>query len=124
VALLATVNAGEPDSTATTLLDCAVVFDVALEPGIVRSTSADGTQPEGDVTNVTLAIPRSQAERVAHETSPLVDARLPDGSRLNAVTAADDALDPRDRAEVPAARADAGRPGRPWHAQSRGGDVP
>jgi len=66
VALLATVNAGEPDSTTTTLLDRAVVFDVALERGIVRSTSADGTQADGDVTNVTLAIPRSEAERVAN----------------------------------------------------------
>ena len=73
VALLATVNVGEPDSTTTTLLDRAVVFDVALERGIVRSTSADGTQAEGDVTNVTLAIPRSEAERVANA---LVNAEL------------------------------------------------
>jgi Flp pilus assembly protein CpaB len=73
VALLATVNAGEPDSTTTTLLDRAVVFDIALERGIVRSTSADGTQAEGDVTNVTLAIPRSEAERVANA---LVNAEL------------------------------------------------
>lgn len=73
VALLATVNAGEPDSTTTTLLDRAVVFDVALERGIVRSTSADGAQAEGDVTNVTLAIPRSEAERVANA---LVNAEL------------------------------------------------
>ena len=73
VALLATVNAGEPDSTTTTLLDRAVVFDVALERGIVRSTSADGTQAEGDVANVTLAIPRSEAERVANA---LVNAEL------------------------------------------------
>ncbi|MCL4230939.1 MAG: flagella basal body P-ring formation protein FlgA [Dehalococcoidia bacterium] len=73
VALLATVNAGEPDSTTTTLLDRAVVFDIALDRGIVRSTSADGTQAEGDVTNVTLAIPRSEAERVANA---LVNAEL------------------------------------------------
>ncbi len=73
VALLATVNAGEPDSTTTTLLDRAVVFDVALERGIVRSTSGDGTQAEGDVTNVTLTIPRSEAERVANA---LVNAEL------------------------------------------------
>ena len=73
VALLATVNVGEPDSTTTTLLDRAVVFDVALERGIVRSTSANGTQAEGDVTNVTLAIPRSEAERVANA---LVNAEL------------------------------------------------
>jgi Flp pilus assembly protein CpaB len=73
VALLATVNAGEPDSTTTTLLDRAVVFDIALERGIVRSTSADGTEAEGEVTNVTLAIPRSEAERVANA---LVNAEL------------------------------------------------
>lgn len=73
VAVLATTNPGESDSTTTTLLDRAVVFDVSLERRIVRSTSADGTQAHGAVTNVTLAIPRGAAERVANA---LVNAEL------------------------------------------------
>ena len=49
------------------------MFDVSLERGIVRSSSADGTEAAGEVTNVTLAVPRSEAERIANA---LVNAEL------------------------------------------------
>jgi hypothetical protein len=48
------------------LLERAVVYDVTLEPGrLTVGRSSDGEEARG-LTNVTLVIPRSEAERLAH----------------------------------------------------------
>ncbi len=67
VAVLATRNKGKPESQTTTLLDRAVIYDVSLEPGRVTiGRTGDGQQQERGLTNVTLVVPRSEAERVGH----------------------------------------------------------
>ena len=65
VAVLATSNKGKPDSRTVTLLERALVYDVSLETARVSigSNSSDDTR---GLTNVTLVVPRSQAEQVAH----------------------------------------------------------
>ena len=66
VAVLATTNAGKPDSATVPLIERATVFDVAVERRIIRSTSSSGSEREGEVINITLAVPRSEVEDVAH----------------------------------------------------------
>ena len=73
VAVMATHNAGQPESRTVTLLERATVYAVALESSRV-SLGGGGSDPEeGEPTNVTLVIPGPQAERVAHA---LVNAEL------------------------------------------------
>ena len=66
VALLATTNAGRPESTTITLLDSATVFAIGLERRVIRSSSSNGPNDGATVANITLAVPRSEAEAVAH----------------------------------------------------------
>jgi hypothetical protein len=50
-----------------TLLERAIVYDVSLEPGrIAIGRGGDGGEEERGLTNVTLVVPKSEAERVAH----------------------------------------------------------
>ena len=67
VAVLATSDKGKPESRTVTLLEWAVVYDVSLEPGrITIGRDSDGGQEDRGLTNVTLVVPKSEAERVAH----------------------------------------------------------
>ncbi len=66
VALLATSNAGRPESTTVTLLDRATVFAIGLERRVVRSTLSNNPNDGATVANITVAVPRSEAEAVAH----------------------------------------------------------
>lgn len=65
VAVMATSDRGKPQSLTVALLERATVFDVALESSRV-SLGGGNTEEDGRLTNVTLLIPRSEAERVAH----------------------------------------------------------
>jgi len=66
VALLATTNAGRPESTTITLLDSATVFAIGLERRVIRSSTSNDPNDGAIVANITLAVPRSEAEAVAH----------------------------------------------------------
>jgi Flp pilus assembly protein CpaB len=67
VAVLATSDRGKPESRTVTLLERAVVYHVSLEPGrIAIGRSSDGGEEERGLTDVTLVVPKSEAERVAH----------------------------------------------------------
>ena len=66
VSLLATTNAGRPESRTVTLLDHATVFAIGLERRGMRSTAADDPNDGASVANITLAVPRSEAEAIAH----------------------------------------------------------
>ncbi len=67
VAVLATTNKGKPESRTVTLLERAVVYHVSVEPGhIAIGRGADGSEEERGLTNVTLVVPKSEAERLAH----------------------------------------------------------
>lgn len=66
VSLLATSNAGKPESKTVTLLDRATVFAIGLERRVIRSNTANDPNDGATVANITLAVPRSQAEAVAH----------------------------------------------------------
>jgi Flp pilus assembly protein CpaB len=67
VAVLATSDRGKPESRTVTLLERAVVYHVSLEPGrIAIGRSRDGGEEERGLTDVTLVVPKSEAERVAH----------------------------------------------------------
>jgi Flp pilus assembly protein CpaB len=66
VALLATTNAGKPESRTVTLIDRATVFAIGLERRVIRSSASDNPNDDDAVANITLAVPRSQAETVAH----------------------------------------------------------
>lgn len=66
VALLATSNAGKPESKTVTLIDRATVFAIGLERRVIRSSTSDNPNDGATVANITLAVPRSEAEAVAH----------------------------------------------------------
>ena len=67
VAVLATSDRGKPESRTVTLLERAVIYDVSLEPGrIAIGRGSDGGEEDRGLTNVTLVVPRSEAERLAH----------------------------------------------------------
>ncbi|PWB45733.1 MAG: hypothetical protein C3F10_05410 [Dehalococcoidia bacterium] len=66
VSLLATSNAGKPESKTATLLDRATVFAIGLERRVIRSSTANDPNDGATVANITLAVPRSEAEAVAH----------------------------------------------------------
>jgi Flp pilus assembly protein CpaB len=66
VAVLATRDKDKPQSQTVTLLERAVVYDVTFEPGrLTVGRSADDEEARG-LTNVTLIVPRAEAERLAH----------------------------------------------------------
>ena len=66
VAVLATRDKDKPQSQTVTLLARAVVYDVTFEPGrLTVGRSADDEETRG-LTNVTLIVPRAEAERLAH----------------------------------------------------------
>lgn len=66
VSLIATSNAGKPETTTITLLDRATVFAIGMEQRAIRSTASDDPNDGATVANITLAVPRSEAEAVAH----------------------------------------------------------
>lgn len=67
VAVMATSDKGKPQSLTVALLGRATVFDVAIESSRVSLGGiGGGTEEKGRLTNVTLLIPRAEAERVAH----------------------------------------------------------
>lgn len=66
VAVLATSDKGKPESRTVTLLERAVVYDISLEPGRIAIGRSGGAEEGRGLTNVTLVVPRSEAERVAH----------------------------------------------------------
>lgn len=66
VAVLATQDKGKPSSQTVTLLDRAVVYAISLEPGPIALGSRGQAEEERGLTNVTLLVPRSEAEEVAH----------------------------------------------------------
>ena len=66
VALLATSNAGRPESATVTLLERATVFAVGLERRVVRSIASNSPHEGAALANITLAVPRSEAEAIAH----------------------------------------------------------
>jgi len=68
VAVLATRDKGKSTSQTVTLLDRAVVYAVSLEPGPIALGSRGQTEEERGLTNVTLLVPRSEAEAVAEAT--------------------------------------------------------
>ena len=63
VSVLGTSDPGQPGSRTETLLERALVFDLALAPSRITLGGAD---EEGVPTNVTLVVPRGEAERLAH----------------------------------------------------------
>ena len=65
VAVMATSDKGKPQSLTVALLERATVYDVASQSNRV-TLGTDSADDEGQLTNVTLLIPRSEAERVAH----------------------------------------------------------
>ena len=66
VSLLATSNAGKLESKTVTLLDRTTVFAIGLERRVIRSSTSNDPNDGATVANITLAVPRSQAEAVAH----------------------------------------------------------
>ncbi|MCC6387441.1 MAG: Flp pilus assembly protein CpaB [Dehalococcoidia bacterium] len=66
VTVLATGNAGRPESATVTLLDRATVFAIGLERRVVRSSTSNSPNDGATLANITLAVPRSEAETVAH----------------------------------------------------------
>jgi Flp pilus assembly protein CpaB len=66
VALLATSSAGRPESRTVTLLYRATVFAIGLERRVIRSSTSDNPNDGATVANITLAVPRSEAEAIAH----------------------------------------------------------
>ena len=66
VALLATSNSGRPESTTVALLDRATVFAIGLERRVIRSSTSNDPNDGATVANITLAVPRSEAEAIAH----------------------------------------------------------
>jgi Flp pilus assembly protein CpaB len=64
VAVVSTLGDGRAGTHTETVLDQASVYHVSLEPSRVR-LGGDGTEDEGRPSNVTLIVPRQQAERIA-----------------------------------------------------------
>ncbi len=73
VAVMATTDAGQPESRTVALLERATVYAVALEAARVSLGGGGAGEEEGRPTNVTLVIPRGRASAVAHA---LVNAEL------------------------------------------------
>lgn len=66
VAVMATSDKAKPQSLTVALLERATVFEVALESSRISLGGGGNADEDGRLTNVTLLIPRSEAERVAH----------------------------------------------------------
>ncbi len=66
VAVMATYDAGQPESRTVALLERATVYAVALEASRVSLGGGDSRDEEGLPIGVTLVIPREAAARVAH----------------------------------------------------------
>jgi Flp pilus assembly protein CpaB len=66
VAVLATP--AEAEGLTVTILDRAVVYDVSLEPGRIAIGRDSGSSEDRGLTNVTLVVPRDEAERLAQAT--------------------------------------------------------
>ena len=66
VAVMATSDEGKPQSLTLALLERATVFEVAFESSRISLGGGGDPEQNGSLTNVTLLIPRSEAERVAH----------------------------------------------------------
>jgi Flp pilus assembly protein CpaB len=67
VAVLATRDKDKPTSQTVTQVERAVVYELAREPGRLSvGRASDGEQEERGLTNVTLIVPRAEAERLAH----------------------------------------------------------
>lgn len=66
VAVMATSEPGRPQSQTTTLLERSTVYDVALDADRVTLGGGASDQQGGRITNVTLLVPRADAERVTH----------------------------------------------------------
>lgn len=84
VAVMATSDKGKPQSLTVPLLERATVYDVATESTRVSLGTASTDEDDGRLTNVTLLIPRAEAERVAHavvnaDLTLLLLAPSPDG---------------------------------------------
>lgn len=73
VAVMATSEAGRPQSLTATLLERATVYHVAFDAGRVSLGGHGGSEEEGRITNVTLVVPRQEAEAVTHA---LVNGRI------------------------------------------------
>lgn len=65
VAVIATSEQGKPQSRTETVLERATVYDVGLDATRVKLNSNGGGE-DGRVANVTLVVPRLQAERLTH----------------------------------------------------------
>ena len=48
------------------LLDRATVFAIGLERRVIRSSTSNDPNDGATVANITLAVPRSEAEAIAH----------------------------------------------------------
>jgi Flp pilus assembly protein CpaB len=68
VALFATEEQGTATSQTVTLLERAVVYDVSYEAATVSIGRGSGNDDGRGLTNVTLVVPRAEAERVAQAT--------------------------------------------------------
>lgn len=66
VAVMATSEPGRPQSRTVALLERATVYHVALDASRVSLGARSGQEDEGRITNVTLLVPRSEAEAVTH----------------------------------------------------------
>jgi Flp pilus assembly protein CpaB len=73
VTVLATTDPGREQSATSVLLERAMVYHVATDVSRVSLGGSGGTDADGRISNVTLVVPRSEMERVAHA---LVNGRL------------------------------------------------
>ncbi|PKN82960.1 MAG: hypothetical protein CVU47_01335 [Chloroflexi bacterium HGW-Chloroflexi-9] len=73
VAVMATSEPGRPQSQTGTLLERATVYHVAFDASRVSIGGGGGSEEDGRITNVTLVVPRAEAEAVTHA---LVNGRL------------------------------------------------
>lgn len=65
VAVIATKDAGKPESETAPLIDRAVVLATTAERTTLHSTATDTAADAGELTAITLVIPRSDMARVA-----------------------------------------------------------
>lgn len=66
VAVLSTANAGRPEAATSILVERATVLAVGLERRVVRTGSSNSPNDGATVANITIAVPRSETEAVAH----------------------------------------------------------
>ncbi|MCZ2110124.1 MAG: SAF domain-containing protein [Dehalococcoidia bacterium] len=66
VTVLSTANAGRPEAATATLVERATILAVGLERRVVRTGSSNSPNDGATVANITIAVPRSEAEAVAH----------------------------------------------------------